>query len=349
MRALFLLLALSVVVRPQDRETRPSAKDVQRTRAIQAGLAYLGGEQRRDGSWGGDSGIVGITSLSLLAFMAQGHQEHRGPYGHVIRRGIDFLLKHSLERRRLGKPAGYIWRGPTDGDSRMHGHGYATQALVLAYGSTGDKDRARELRVKIRRAVRVIENSQTVTGGWGYEPTQSSFHEGSVTVTVCQALRLARDAGFLVDREVVRQGLKYLYKSQKNDGSFKYRFTSDSSTAALTAAALCAMHGFGDYYGKPIREGREYLYNEYRRPGRLSWTFYCNYYSAQVFHRAGGRHWRRWEQRAIPFILSHQEPDGSWDDLEIGNTKKHHRKAFATAFALLALSVQDGYLPTFQK
>ncbi|MHC4957057.1 MAG: prenyltransferase/squalene oxidase repeat-containing protein [Planctomycetota bacterium] len=349
MRPLLVLLLIVMVLPAQERETPVPRRDLGRGRAINRGLDYLAREQRRDGSWGEDNGVVGISSLALLAFMAGGHQENRGPHGDVIHKGIGYLLKRSLVRRTAGKPTGYIWT-QGDADSRMHGHGYATQALVLAYGAAGlGKGRAAELKEKIQRAVRVIEESQTVTGGWGYEPQDSSFHEGSVTVTVCQALRLARDAGFVVDREVIERGLKYLYKSQKGDGSFKYRLTSDNSTEALTAAAITAMHGFGEYYGKPIRDGLEFLYTGYRRPSQIAWTFYSNYYAAQAFHRAGGRYWRRWETRVIPFILSHQAADGSWDDIEIGNTRAHHRKAFATAFAVLALAVPDGYLPTFQR
>jgi squalene cyclase len=168
-------------------------------------------------------------------------------------------------------------------------------------------------------------------------------------VTVVQALRLARDGGFLVDKGVVDRGLRYLHQSQKNDGSFLYRLTSENSTAALTAAAITAMHGFGEYYSRSIRDGLEFLYSEYRRPQFLSWTFYSNYYAAQAFYHAGGRYWRRWRSHALPFILQHQEADGAWDDTRIGNTRVSHRKAFATAFSVLALSVQDGYLPTFQR
>lgn len=335
--------------------------DKRRQKAIRAGLDYLAGEQRRDGSWGYPRrGIVGVTSLCLLAFMAQGHQEGRGPYARgddILRRGVDYLLRNSLPPSRRnpemssnGKPAGYIY-SPLDGDSRMHGHGYATQVLVLAYGSGRlKKERAQELRTKIRRAVRVIENAQTITGGWGYEPQSATAHEGSVTVTVVQALRLAADAGFLVDKETHRRGLAYLRDSQKGDGSFKYSHMTDNSTAALTAAALTAMHGFGEYYSRAVRRGLHYLEDRYRNPDRLQWPFYAHYYAAQAFWRAGGRSWSLWTRVGIEYIIDQQQADGSWDDFAFRDSRRgSHGPAYATAFSCLALSVSDGYLPLFQR
>jgi len=322
------------------------------------GLDYLAREQHTDGSWGDpERGVVGITALSVLAFLAQGHQEGFGPYadfpgrGDVVRRAVDFLLKNSRTTPRLGKPAGFIF-SENDADSRMHGHGYATQALVLVYGTgRADPARERELKEKIRLAVKVIEDSQTITGGWGYEPNFATMHEGSVTVTVVQALRLASDAGFVVDREVQERGLKYLRDSQRSDGSFKYSHMADTSTPALTAAALTAMHGFGEYYSRSVTKGLEYLDNAYRGGlDRVQWEYYCHYYAAQAFYRAGGSHWEIWKREGMSRLLDKQRREGFWDD-KIGAISERGAfgRPYATACAVLALSVDEGYLPIFQR
>jgi hypothetical protein len=307
-----------------------------------------------------NKGVVGITALSLLAFMAQGHQEGLGEFGtgryDVLRRGVNYLLSRSLPPSSSnplvaegGSPVGYIFFAE-DPDSRMHGHCYATQALVLAYGS-GRSKTFPELKEKILRAIRVIEDSQTITGGWGYEPKRAGFHEGSITVTAVQALRLARDAGFVIDKEVQRRGLAYLRDSQRHDGSFKYSMMSDLSTPALTAAALTALHGFGEYYGRVVDTGLQYLLGSYQDSGgAVTWPFYSHYYTAQAFYRAGGKHWTYWSRAMVPEILRHQSAGGFWDDADFSRLRRgSHGRAYATAFAVLALSVPDGMIPLFQR
>jgi hypothetical protein len=359
-RVPLLLVPLLLVsgLRAQDITPPPEGLDSARQEAIRAGLDYLARTQRPDGSWGDPTrGGVGITALSVLAFLSQGYQEGLGPYadlpGHrdVIRKGVDFLLKCCKTTTRQGKPAGFIF-DENDADSRMHGHGYATQVLVLVYGAgRSDPAREKEIKEKIRMAIRVIEDSQTITGGWGYEPNKATMHEGSVTVTVVQALRLASDAGFAVDKEVQERGLKYLRDSQKSDGSFKYSHMAETSTPALTAAALTAMHGFGEYYSRAITKGLEYLDNAYHHdPSLLQWPFYANYYAAQAYHRAGGARWEFWERRIVPYILGEQRREGFWDDALYADARRGaHGRDHATAFAVLALSVSDGYLPIFQR
>jgi hypothetical protein len=325
-----------------------------RVAAIDLGLAWLARTQRRDGSIGeGEEGIVGITALSVLAFYARGHQDGRGPYGEVIRRAVDFLLAQSLPAPRLGMPKGYIFYAG-DHDSRMHGHGYATQALVLAYGGGRlDDERTKRVKERIALAVGVIEYSQSFTGGWYYDPNPASGHEGSVTVTVVQALRLASEAGFVVDRGVVDRGLRYLHKSQKEDGSFKYSLLQDSSTAALTAAAITAMHGFGEYYTEPVKRGLDFLRDEYADPERIEWPYYAHYYAAQAFYRAGGRPWADWEDRVVPRIVDAQESQGdeagSWPDNPYGRMRRSYGRALSTSLSCLTLAVPDGLLPLFQK
>jgi hypothetical protein len=355
-RALLLLLVLAPVARSQDLTPPPDSRESERrVQGIRRGLDYLARTQRRDGSWGDpERGVIGITALGVLAFLAQGNQEGLGPYsdfpgqGDVVRRAVDFLLKHSTTTARRGKPPGYIF-SEKDADSRMHGHGYATQALILIYGSgRADPEREAELRLKIRLAIDVIEQSQTITGGWGYEPSDATMHEGSVTVTVVQALRLAADAGFVVDREVQERGLKYLRDSQKRDGSFKYSHMAETSTPALTAAALTAMHGFGEYYSRSVDKGLDYLDMAYRYPRRVPWPYYSHYYAAQAYYRAGGARWSFWQRSVVPHILDEQRREGFWDDSIAADSREHGRH-HATAYSVLALSVDEGYLPIFQR
>ncbi len=346
------------------RPSRTGERYDRRQTAISRGLDYLASNQTQDGSFGPANGRVGITGLCLLAFMAQGHEEGRGRYaswpggGDVLRRGVDFLLSRSLQpggrvnpeiSASDGKPTGYVF-DINDPDSKMHGHGYASQVLILAYGSAKKgTPRWKRLRTAVQRAVRVIENSQSITGGWGYEPNRATTHEGSITVTVVQALRLAATAGFVVDKTVRDKGLKYLRNSQKRDGSFKYSITSDTSTAALTGAALTAMHGFGEYYTDAIRRGMDYLRKAYRHQQGIPWPFYARYYAAQSFYRGSAADWQYWKREVVPRFLAEQNRRGFWDDAATTNRRTSHGKEYATSLTVLALSVPDGLLPLFQR
>lgn len=364
MRGFVLILAALVAATPAIQAKEPqrarSTHDRKRTAAIQGGLRFLASQQQRDGSWGSKS-RVGVTSLAILAFLADGEQIGRGPHGTVVERGVRYLLSCSLapsasnpERSSIpGKPSGYIWGGRSDTDSRMHGHGYATQVLATVYGTGVRSPKLRsQLKTAISRAVRVIENAQTYTGGWGYEPSFSTTHEGSITVTVAQALRLARDAGFVIDKEVHSRGLKYLRESQKVDGSFRYSLTRSDSTPALTSAALCAMYGFAEYESKKTRAALDYLRKRHAGARRLNWPYYGRYYSAQVYYRSGRADWQRWNREFVPRILDESErtADGRvfWDDAHRGADRSQGR-SYATAFSVLTLSVGDGQLPLFSK
>ena len=75
----------------------------QAQKAIERGLKYLISTQNKDGSWssqdpakGGGYAIAG-TSLSLMAFMVEGHFPGFGPYGKQLDKAKEYLLKRSKE------------------------------------------------------------------------------------------------------------------------------------------------------------------------------------------------------------------------------------------------------------
>jgi len=245
--------------------------NVERRRAIRRGAAWIAQKQNRGGSYGDDKAIVAATSLATLALLADGSGMDRGPYGEKVTSSVLWLvdLIENPTSSEARYPRGYFhW--PKDGSSRMHGQGYAMLALASALGTATERNgrSATRIRRALKQAVACCQSSQTATGGWGYEPTGSNEHEGSVTVTIAQALRAARDAGVLVSEEVVRHGLDYLRNSQKlvgrgpattptsEDGSFKYSMNMENSSYALTAAAISSFFLFGEYGRDKEMRGR---------------------------------------------------------------------------------------------
>ncbi len=336
----------------------PSAHRKARHRAIDRACKFLASRQAQDGSWGPNRAKIAITSLVLLALMADGSTDGRGPYGAEVRRGVTFLVKLIEEKQPDDpNPRGYFAH-PDDYTSRMHGQGFATFALATALGTSTGK-RAARIRGAVIHAVRCIENSQNATGGFGYEPKRNSDHEGSVTVAVAQGLRAARDVGIIVDENVVRKGLKYLKSSQKKDGSFRYSLLREESTYALTGAALSSFFLYGAYaktYRGTIKRALGYITKKLGSQGASQdWYYYGHFYTGWALWQWDGNNWRRgrghlwanWQHQVLTDIMSQQrDSDGSFD-------KRDRRHDFgpelSTAFAALTLAIPDEGLPIFQR
>jgi hypothetical protein len=350
--------------------TREDARDKdRRRRAIQRGCLFLAGRpgsihghadyagrQRETGAWGDQQAQVAITALCVLALMSDGSTDGRGPYGLAVKRGLNFLIGLVEARTESSRyPEGYFWH-PEDSSSRMHGQGFATLALASALG-TSKGDRARTIRAVLEKAVRCIEGAQADTGGFGYEPRPDNDHEGSVTVAVAQGLRAARDAGVLVNEQVIERGLRYLKRSQKKDGSFQYSLHQEQSSYALTAAALSSFFLYGSYKDDEDgthRRAIQYLQEQMRTPEQ-AWYYYGHFYAAWAFWQHDGDAWDDrpgnvwgwWHHRVYPDLLERrQRSDGSFEE---DRGRYDFGAELSTAFAILTLAIPDEQLPIFQR
>jgi hypothetical protein len=354
----------------EDRPRRTSEDDrmrrLRRT-AIERGCAFLSTKVRDDGAYGEQKAVVALTALTVLALQAGGSTDGRGPHGVLVRRGLNFLLK-LLEQPDSGqhRPEGYFHH-PHDSDSKMHGQGYASLALATALGAA-DQNRAQEMRSALAKAVRCMEASQTGTGGYGYDPSPDSNHEGSVTVCVAQALRAARDCGLLVSQSTVTRALGYLHRSQirkvapdgsdaDDDGGFRYSETHDKHSYALTAAALSSFFLFGKYKddaNRTIERGLRYMLRQLERgEADRDWYYYGHFYGAWACWQKDGGDWSpdswwgRWARSVIPDMIEEkQQSNGSWDD---SGDRYAYGPVLATAFAVLTLAIPDEALPIFQR
>ena len=350
-------------IAPRDADARDPvgrALEKHRRRAIERGCRFLVDMQNKPGSFGKeDKAIVALTALSVLALMADGSTDGRGPYGEQVRKGLDWLLRCITERSPEVKwHEGYFFH-PRDISSQMHGQGYATLALATALGTSTGR-RYRQIREVLSKAVACIEQAQTQTGGFGYKPVPTGEHEGSVTVAVAQGLRAAHDAGLTVSDNVVKKGLYYLKRSQKPDGSFKYSLHSDQSSYALTAAAISSFFLYGKYGDDPrdrtLQRGLDYIMSmidSVNRTGR--WYYYGHFYAAwSCWQKDGddwdirrGGYWARWHREVYAHLLERQrESDGAWEEdydrFEFG-------PVLYTAFSVLTLAIPDEVLPIFQR
>ena len=309
--------------------------DPEITPAMRAGvdraLAWLASRQDSDGSYGSDSHYgkhVGITALAGLAFMGDGHTPGRGEYGQNVKRCVDFIL---ASRSESGLLASETSHGP------MYGHGFAALFIAEAYGMSPQPD----LREAVRKATRLIINTQNDEGGWRYQPVKA---DADISVTICEvmALRAARNAGIYVPKSVIDDAVEYVRKSQNPDGGFRYQLNSGGSAFARSAAGVAALQYAGIYHGPEIEKGLEFL-KQFQPPRQQSvgHYFYGHYYAVQAMHSAGGEHWKSWWPAIREELLSKQTKDGYWQG-QAGNE-------YGTAMALIILQVPNRLLPIFQR
>lgn len=309
--------------------------------SVKSGLEYLVSKQNTNGSWtcavghkfnedyrtSGEYDHVGVTPLACLALMADGNLPGRGKYAKNVENGLNFVI--SCQR----KEDGYI----TLNGTRMYEFGFCVLFLSEIYGMTKRSD----IGSVLRNAVGILISSQNSNGGWRYQPNPQDA-DISVTVTILQALRAAKNAGVNVESRVIDRAVKYVKQSANVDGSFNYQLTPYTrSTYSLTAAGITSLISAGLYDTKEVKKGIEYLK---RNRQELIWGryhyFYGHYYAVQAFWAYGGNDWKDYYNQIKAELLKFQRPDGSWID-DVGST-------YATSMACLILSVPYRYLPIFK-
>ncbi len=329
-----ICLCISTIAHAEKRRTA-SATEQEITPAqalsVDAGLHWLSTQQAEDGSYGSLSHYgphVGITGLVGLAMMADGHMPGRGRYGQVVDKCLSFVLRHSSESGLLAAETSH---GP------MYGHGFATLFLAEVYGMTSRT----EVRETLRRAVRLIVNTQNDEGGWRYQPVRS---DADISVTICQvmALRAAKNVGIYIDKSVIDKAIDYVKNAQNPDGGFRYMLSSGGSAFARSAAGIAALQYAGIYKGEEIERGLQYL-SRFKPPKErtVGHYFYGHYYAAQAMFLAGNVYWTDWWPAVRGELVERQSPEGFW--------RGQAGQEYGTAMALIILQMPNRLLPIFQK
>lgn len=290
-----------------------------------AGLDYIAGNQKDNGSWpdssyGSEPGVVGLATLALLA---RGDDPEFGPYRLTVKRALDFLLE------RQNKSTGYI-------GSSMYNHGFATLALAEAYGITND----RRLGPALRKATDLILNSQknNKKGGWRYGP-ESQDADTTVSGAQMVALFAARNAGLRVPDPAIKRGIDYFISCQASNGGFGY--TSKSGPNQPRSAIGCLVLALAkEENSKAYKKSLDYL-AENSGFANQGHKYYSLYYTSQAMFRASPEVWWAWNAKNAKSLAASQRKDGSWT----GN----YGTTFSTSAALLSLALNYRYLPIYER
>lgn len=354
-------LSLAAQEKVLDAIKLPAADEQAIRRATQNGVKHLLSLQQKDGSIHDRGHDTSMTSLTIMAMASIGilpadpTQESL-----AMRRAIDFVVNPSAASRPVRQdPQGYF--GRADG-SRMYGHGITTLMLTEINGMGADEQQDIYIRQALDPALRVILAAQGVRkasnnqGGWRYTP-DSTDSDLSVSVWQLMALRSAKNDGLPIPSEAIDQAVRYLEMSftsplnadgqpRESPAGFSYTPGQNRPTFAMTAAGLLAMQVCGRYDSPLALAAADWLL---LNPPKLDERFfyYGTYYYAQAMHQRGGRHGENAAATVSQLLLGEQNADGSWSSTR--GEERNYGSAYATALAVLSLSVTYHYLPIYQR
>ena len=257
-------------------------------------------------------------------------------------RGVGWLLSQQHDNGLLvGKERSH---GP------MYSHGIATLMLAEITGMV-DPTQSEKCREALQKAIRLIVDAQNHPkpaehdGGWRYQPT-SGDSDLSVTAWQLLALRAAKDIGCDVPAENIDRAIAYIRRLHvKHDGGFGYMVGHGSSVTrsgtGIVALEVCGEHRTEEtlaaanlILSRPLTKGEQYFY-------------YGAYYCTVGMFKVGGDEWRQSREAFYRTILDLQNPTGYWNPED--GTERQAGKVYSTSLSVLALAIEYGYLPIYQR
>src|SRR5580704_94470 len=336
-------------------------------RAVDRGIAFIARSQDRDGSFPtANDGQPGVTGLSILAFLARGHQPGKGPYGAALDRAIDYIL--DVQDPNVGSifPERFVGGRPPKSYAGNYSHGICGVMLAEVFGMT-DARRHERIRDAINRALRYTRSQQLrpkanpdEKGGWRYVHIRPG-NESDLSVTAWQLmfLRSARNAEFNVPEDWIKEAMGYVHHCfDVNERGFVYALSGDErycSRGMVGAGIVCLELG-GEHRSETAREAGNWIHRHSFEPYNNSWHpedryHYSAFYCSQAMFQLGGDDWHRFFPRLLKVLAAAQHPDGSWDPEQAGGYKgdSKYGNVYTTALAVLALSTPYQLLPIYQR
>ena len=311
--------------------------------AIDRALAFLADQQERDGSFRSPMHRnTGISALCLMAFLAKGHTPGTAPYGDILNKGIDFVVDSQHHSGMLvANPRSH---GP------MYSHTIAT-LLLSEVTAMVDPERQRKLDLALGKALRLIISAQKIRkssrhqGGWRYQHT-SRDSDISCTGWALMSLRSARNNGAAVPRDCIDEAVRFVLNCRSRDGGFGYQ-PGGGPGLARTGTALLCLELCGHHRDRTTLAAGDWILRHRTRSQHDRFFYYGIYYAAQGMFQLGEEHWEQFGAHMYDLLLKLQRDDGSWPRPQ-GN-EGQAGASYATAMAVLAMSVAYRQLPIYQR
>lgn len=337
--------------------TRKGAKHTWNIEHVQAGV--------EDGDIGWEHSVdVGLSGMSLLAFVGAGYDHKAGEYKRTVRNSIKYL-------RKVQSNDGCF--GAKQDDHFVYNHAICTMAIAEAYGLSMDK----VLKPSCDRAIQFILNAQNPGMGWRYG-IQPKRNDSSVTGWMVLALKSCKMANLDFDYHKSYDDAAKWFETVTIDvnGYPKTGYDSPGSDNARLRDA-------GNYDNNPSMDSiyvMSMLFMEkadtsdrkikamsktcIERGFLPSWElskidYYWWYYSSLALYQVGGSYWSTWEKSMVKTLMDYQrgyhakdkeaglttkeqlDEHGSWDAVDAWSAAGG--RVYATAINCLTLEVYYRY------
>jgi len=350
-----LLLAFPVALRAEIADPpQKTSDDVEL--AIEAGLHWLAAQQVKDGagagSWSSPKYPTAVTGLAGLAFLANGHLPGEGAYGAVVERAMKYVQGSMTSDGYAG----------SIGDS-MYVHSICTLLALSYLGMHEEPEKDAALAEWCRKAIQVIVSAQKVAkataekGGWRYSP---HTHESDLSVTSWQMLCLhaARQCGYAIDDSVINFAMRYVNSGfvRSEDGRNGFVYRPGQSTVpeyGVTGTCVLVKSIFEDQVDDKMSESLAYLKSfetGWGGPQYRGYFFISSWYLMQGFFQMGGADYEEFAAKTRKVLVKQQKGDGRWPYPSGSSAKRQGvGSVYPTAMAILILSLDEQYLPIFQR
>lgn len=353
--------------------------------AVLNALRWLARHQNGDGSWdatkhvnncgkvtvfkgvctpnpGADSFNVGLTGLSLLAFLGAGYTHLSKDtydgicFGTVVKNGVQYLMK-------IQDPSGRVT--PDDAPKYMYNHLLAAFALSEAYGLTSSamiKDAA-------QKAIDYTVQAQNPGKAWRYS-FKSGDNDSSVSGWGAQVLKSAEVAELNFPKEAFN-GVIAWYDEVTEAQYSRTGYTDArigkvvipgvneqfSDHPALTAISVMARIFIKKNRGDPrVRGGADQVIADLPEWDARSVKvdiYYWYYASFAIFQfdGPGGPYWKKWNEKLKGALLDKQNKTkgdcrhGSWEPIDRWSSEGG--RVYTTATGALTLEVYYRYPNVF--
>jgi hypothetical protein len=337
--------------------------------SVDRALAWLATQQQADGSFPTlTQGQPGVTSLCVLAFMAQGHNPGVGPYGQQLEKATRYIMSCQKQNGlvTLNGPEGPTLTRDVSyelGVTAAYNHAISSLTLSEIYGM-GQRKEAATLSAQIKKALaatlemqRWPKDQDHDIGGWRYiideGPDDSDL---SITGWHLMFLRSARNAGFEVGQAPIDDAVKYVRRTfNRQYGTFGYAIEPVTNRSrAMAGAGILALAHAGYHNSTEAKTAAEWLLmhslDQYNTNFgiRADRYHYSLFNACQGMYQMGNPYWEKFFPHTVATLLTNQQADGSWEAESLARDRPFGN-SYTTALVVLSLGAPNQFLPVFQR